>query len=259
MILAGRVAIVTGGARGIGYAIAEAFGREGAKVALWDNRPAVADAARDLATTGIESETYIVDVRDSRAIDDAVAAVLARFGRIDILVNNAGIAILEPSATVSDEHWRLQIEVLLNGPFFCSRAVYPAMVRQGGGAIVNVSSIGGLGGWPERAAYNAAKAGLINLTETLGTEWASQGIRINAVAPGVTITELGKEDQPSVAGEAPWPASVGTYEHRHLLGRRASADEIAQAALFLASDRATYITATTLRVDGGWTAWANPR
>jgi NAD(P)-dependent dehydrogenase (short-subunit alcohol dehydrogenase family) len=259
MILAGRVAIVTGGARGIGNAIAEAFGREGAKVALWDNRPAVADAARDLATIGIESETYIVDVRDSRAIDGAVAAVLLRFGRIDILVNNAGVAILEPSAMVSDEHWRLQIEVLLNGPFYCSRAVYPAMVRQGGGAIVNVSSIGGLGGWPQRAAYNAAKAGLINLTETLGAEWASQGIRINAVAPGVTITELGKEDQPAAAGEAPWPASVATYEHRHLLGRRASADEIAQAALFLASDRASYITATTLRVDGGWTAWANPR
>jgi NAD(P)-dependent dehydrogenase (short-subunit alcohol dehydrogenase family) len=259
MILTGRVAIVTGGARGIGRAIAEAFGREGAKLALWDNRPAVTDAARDLGCDGVETDAQVVDVRDSVAIDTAVEAVLERFGRIDVLVNNAGVAILEPSENVSDANWRLQMEVMLDGPFFCSRAVFRAMAQQRGGAIVNVSSIGGLGGWPQRAAYNAAKAGVINLTETLGTEWASHGIRVNAVAPGVTITELGKEDQPIVNSDAPWPASIAAYERRHPIGRRANADEIARAVLFLASDQASYITATTLRVDGGWTAWANPR
>lgn len=259
MMLAGRVAIVTGGARGIGRTIAEAFGDEGAKLAIWDNRPVVADTAREFSTSGLEAQAYVVDVRDSRLIDETVAAVLDRFGRIDILVNNAGVAILEPSEGVSDAHWQLQMEVMLSGPFFCSRAVFPAMVRQAAGAIVNVSSIGGLGGWPQRAAYNAAKAGVINLTETLGTEWARHGIRVNAVAPGVTITDLGKEDQPAVISEAPWPASIATYERRHPLGRRALANEIAQAVLFLASDQASYVTATTLRVDGGWTAWANPR
>ena len=260
MILQDRVAIVTGGARGIGYAICQTFAREGACLALCDNRPGAAEeAVRSLRAQGHAAEAHTVDVRDSAAVDLMVAAVLARSGRIDVLVNNAGVVILEPSETVSDEHWQFQIDVMLSGPFYCARAVAPAMIRQGGGAIVTISSIGGLGGWPQRAAYNAAKAGVINLTETLGTEWARHGIRVNAVAPGVTVTGLGK-DQRSAQPETPaWPASVETYERRHLLGRRANAAEIAEAVLFLASDHASYITATTLRVDGGWTAWANPR
>ena len=170
-----------------------------------------------------------------------------------------GVAILEPSEGVSDAHWQLQMEVMLSGPFFCSRAVFPAMVRQAAGAIVNVSSIGGLGGWPQRAAYNAAKAGVINLTETLGTEWARHGIRVNAVAPGVTITDLGKEDQPAVslrralAGiDCDLRAPSSAWSSRPGERNRPS-------VLFLASDQASYVTATTLRVDGGWTAWANPR
>jgi NAD(P)-dependent dehydrogenase (short-subunit alcohol dehydrogenase family) len=260
MILQDHVAIVTGGARGIGYAICQTFGGEGAQLAVVDNRPgAAAEAAQLLKAQGYAAEAYAADVRDSAAVDSMVASVLARHGRIDVLVNNAGVAILEPSEEVSDEHWQLQIQVMLSGPFYCSRAVAAAMIRQGGGSIVTVSSIGGLGGWPQRAAYNAAKAGVINLTETLGTEWARFGIRVNAVAPGVTITRLGKEQQSSNPAAAPWPASVKTYERRHLLGRRASAAEIAEAVLFLASNRSSCITATTLRVDGGWTAWANPR
>jgi NAD(P)-dependent dehydrogenase (short-subunit alcohol dehydrogenase family) len=258
-LLQDRVAIVTGGARGIGYSIARALAREGARVALCDNRvEAAVDSAAQLGELGYEVSAYPVDVRFSDSVNAMVAAVLDTYGRVDVLVNNAGLAVLEPSEDVSDENWQLQLDVLLTGPFWCARAVAPAMMRQGGGAIVNISSIGGLGGWPQRAAYNSAKAGLINLTETLGTEWAHYGIRVNAVAPGVTITGLGGE-QKEISHAAPWPASVATYERRHPLGRRAQPEEIAEAVLFLASEQASYITGATLRVDGGWTAWANPR
>ena len=259
-LLNDRVAIVTGGARGIGYAICAAFGREGARVALCDNRlEAAVESAEKLRHLGLNVEPYGIDVRSSNSVNAVVARVLEAAGRVDVLVNNAGLAVLEPSETVSDENWQLQMDVLLSGPFWCARAVAPAMIRQSGGAIVTISSIGGLGGWPQRAAYNAAKAGVINLTETLATEWARHGIRVNAVAPGVTITGLGAEQRQAASVGAAWPASVATYERRHPLGRRAQAEEIAEAVLFLASDQASYITGTTLRVDGGWTAWANPR
>ena len=170
--------------------------------------------------------------------------------RIDILVNNAGVFVLGKSEEVIEADWRLQMDVLLGGTFFMSQAVVrAAMQAQRSGAIVNIASIGGMGGWPMRAAYNAAKAGVINLTETLGTEWAQYGIRVNALSPGVTRTELNQE---AILKGA---ASEAQYNARTPMRRLAEVHEIADAAYFLASAQASFITGTNLKVDGGWVAY----
>jgi NAD(P)-dependent dehydrogenase (short-subunit alcohol dehydrogenase family) len=172
-----------------------------------------------------------------------------RAWRIDILVNNAGVFVLGKSEDVREEDWRLQVDVLLSGTFFMSQAVVrAAMLPQRSGAIVNIASIGGMGGWPMRAAYNAAKAGVINLTETLGSEWAQYGIRVNAVSPGVTRTELNQEAIRKGA------ASEEKYKARTPMNRMGEVSEIAEAVYFLASDNASFITGTNLKVDGGWMA-----
>jgi NAD(P)-dependent dehydrogenase (short-subunit alcohol dehydrogenase family) len=147
--------------------------------------------------------------------------------------------------------WRLQIDVMLTGVFLCTQAVGRVMIAGGGGSVVSIASIGGMGGWPMRSAYNAAKAGVINLTEVLATEWAQYGIRLNSVSPGVTRTEM------MDVAVSQGLASLEQYAARTPLGRVAEVREIAEAVLFLASDRASYVTGQNLRVDGGWVPWGN--
>lgn len=250
--LDGQVAIVTGGGRGIGFAVAERFCREGAHVVIAEVDCTTGPAAAErLRAQRFAADSIEVDVRDRTAMNAAVDQVVDNYGRLDVQVNNAGLAVIGPSEEISAEDWNHQLDVLLSGVFIGCQAAARVMLPRGCGAIVNISSIGGLGGWPMRATYNAAKAGVINLTETLATEWAERGVRVNALAPGVTRTEILRQLVEQKV------ARTDQYEARTPLGRLAEPAEIAAAALFLASPRASGVTGITLRVDGGWAAWSN--
>jgi NAD(P)-dependent dehydrogenase (short-subunit alcohol dehydrogenase family) len=247
----GQVCIVTGAARGIGAGIAESFGRRGGKVVVVDRDEEAARKRADLlGERGCEACARGVDVVDGDALREMVADVESHVGPPRVLVNNAGLFTLAPSDVLSDTDWRRQVDVLLTGTFLATKAVAPGMLERGAGAIVNISSIGGLGGHPGRSAYNAAKAGVVVLTEVLGVEWATRGLRVNAVAPGVTRTEMTDEVLRSPTGRA----KLTTYEIRTPLGRIAEIAEIAECVAFLASSRASFITGATLVVDGGWLA-----
>jgi NAD(P)-dependent dehydrogenase (short-subunit alcohol dehydrogenase family) len=252
MLLQEHVAVITGAGQGIGLGIAETFCAQGAHViigelALERGR----HAAEMLQAQGHSAQAILLDVTQSASCAALVDQVLAEHGRIDVLVNNAGLAILDRSENVPEEAWRRQIDVMLTGVFLMTQAVAQTMISRRKGSIVNIASIGGMGGWPMRAAYNAAKAGVIVLTEVLATEWAQHNIRLNCVSPGVTRTEM--VDNAIRTGVV----HLDNYVRRIPLGRLANVSEIAQAVLFLASERAQKITGANLRVDGGWVPWGN--
>ncbi len=255
MQLKDRVAVVTGAGRGIGFGIAERFAREGATVVIGELVPERgAAAAERLRAAGHAAQAVPLDVTQPESCAALTAQVLAAHGRIDVLVNNAGLFILGKSEEMPAADWRVQIDVLLNGVFFMTQAVArAAMIPQRGGAVVNIASIGGLGGWPMRSPYNAAKAAVIVLTECLATEWAQHNIRLNCVSPGVTRTEM--TDLAVKQGAA---ANLDKFERRAPQGRMGEVADIANAVLFLASDRASYVTGENLVMDGGWAPWANP-
>ena len=253
-LLKDRIAVVTGAGRGIGFGIAKAFCRAGARVVIGELVEEQGQkAAGQLEAEGYDAEFVPLDVTVSKSCAGLVEKVMARRGRIDVLVNNAGIARLHKSEEMPEADWRLQIDVMLTGVFLCTQAVARVMIERRRGSVVNIASIGGMGGWPMRSAYNAAKAGVIALTEVLAAEWAQHNIRLNCVSPGVTRTEM------VASAIAEGHASADQYTNRIPLGRLAEVREIADAALFLASDRASYVTGQNLRVDGGWVPYGNLR
>ena len=255
MQLKDQVAVITGAGRGIGFGIAERLAQAGATVILGELVAERGEAAAErLRAAGHAAHAQPLDVTQPDSCAALTEQVLAAHGRIDVLVNNAGLFILGKSEDMPPADWRVQIDVLLNGVFYMTQAVArAALIPQQRGAVVNIASIGGLGGWPMRSPYNAAKAAVLVLTECLATEWAHHHIRLNCVSPGVTRTEM--TDAAVKQGAA---ASLEKFERRAPLGRLAEVSDIANAVLFLASDRARAITGTNLVVDGGWAPWANP-
>lgn len=246
--LGGKTVLVTGGGAGIGEAIVRRFVEEGAQVMVADIDTATGQSVADALGLAFVQ----LDVGEAASFEQAIAATVARFGRLDILVNNAGVASARaPIHSSTLENWHRVINVNLNGVFYGMKYALAHFVEQGGGVIVNISSIAALVAFPELPPYNAAKAGVSQLTREAAVEYAQLGVRVNAVAPTAIMTPMNRK----TALETDDPAAF----ERALTGMNpmpgtATADDIAAAVAFLASDDARFISGVTLPVDGGYTA-----
>ena len=245
MLLAGKLALVTGGSRGIGRGIAVALADAGADVALtYNTNQALAEQVVEaIIGRGRRALAVQMTVEDRVSVRRAVAKVRDSLGPINVLVNNAAIAQEKSFDTITDADWDHMLAVNLRGPFICCQEVLPNMIEQGWGRIINITSIGGQWGGFNQVHYAAAKAGLISLTRSLARIYSRQGITTNAVAPGLVRTDMSARELKS---------DVGREKVRNIpIGRIATVEEIAQVVVFLASDAASYITGQTINVNGG--------
>lgn len=247
--LKGRAAFITGGARGIGRALAQALAEAGADVAVADrNGEGAAAAAEELRSLRVRALAFPLDVTDSGQVTAAIAAVLAEWGRLDVAVNAAGIAVRSPAETIPEADWDAILGVNLKGVFLCCQAEGRAMLAQGSGSIINIASMSAriVNRPQQHAHYNASKAGVVQLTRTMAAEWASRGVRVNSLSPGHTLTPMTAR---GVATDGPaWAANTP-------MGRLGDPADLQGAALFLASDASAYVTGHDLVVDGGYTLW----
>ena len=243
MQLADQVALVTGGARGIGREIALAFAKAGAHLALFDINPdPLNQTAAELRALGRKAEGFVVDVTDGKQVDDGVAKILDKLGRIDILVNNAGITKDGLLIRMDDSQWDRVLAINLRGTFLCTRALSKILLKQRHGRIISIASVVGIFGNPGQANYAASKAGIIGFTKAVAKELGSRGVTCNAIAPGFIKTEM-TDALPEQAKQRLMEAIP--------MGSLGEPADVAQAALFLASESARYITGHVLVVDGG--------
>ena len=240
------VAVVTGGARGIGLAIAQRFLSQGHRVALLDIDGETLSRTAVMLNDADHVLAIHCDVSKPEQVKAAVADVVATFGRIDALINNAGVAVFKPILETSFEEWRYVMGTNLDGAFLCSQACAPVMCKTGGGSIVNIASISGLRASTLRVAYGTSKAAIIQLTKQQAVELGNVGIRVNAIAPGPVDTEMSKLVH-SVAIRSDYYDAIP-------LNRYGTTDEIASVAGFLCSDAASYVNGQVLAVDGGFDA-----
>ena len=238
-----KVALITGGARGIGRAIALAFAREGADIVIADvNQEEAEKTAKDIEALGRKSLPILMDVTNYAKVEEALNKILDKFGKVDILVNNAGITKDGLLLRMNEADWDAVIDVNLKGTFNCTKAVSKAMIKQHSGKIINIASIIGIIGNAGQANYSASKAGIIALTKTAAKELASRNINVNAVAPGFIQTEMTARLSEDIKQK---------MKEAIPLNKFGSPDDVAAVCLFLASEAANYITGQTIVVDGG--------
>ncbi|MGP4017262.1 SDR family NAD(P)-dependent oxidoreductase [Saccharopolyspora sp. 5N708] len=254
MRLHGKVAVITGAASGQGAAAARRFTEEGASVALldWDGEQGAA-MERELVDAGRTAAFYQLDISDEQAVADTIAAVHQRFGHLDVLFNNAGIGYSSNDTYTMTSvlntpvaHWRKILEINLDGAANVTRHVLPVMIASGGGSIINNSSINAIVGMPGADAYTASKGGLVALTRVWAVDYGRKNVRVNCICPGSIRT-------PMMADAIKTPEDEAHFSN-NLLGRMGTPEEIADIALFFASDESSYLTGVILPADGGWTA-----
>jgi NAD(P)-dependent dehydrogenase (short-subunit alcohol dehydrogenase family) len=247
MRLQDKITIITGAGRGIGRVIALRFAQEGARVVIADLDESSARAvAAEIVAAGGQALGLKLDVAQPAMVDAAIAETRSRFGRLDVWVNNAGIGSCVPVLDLTLEEWERNLRVNLTGTFLCAQAAARVMVAQGSGRIINIASISGQRGGVGRAAYGAAKAGVIQLTRVMAVELSARGVRVNAISPGPVDTDQSRGTHT--------PATRRAYLDRIPMKRYGQAEEIAAAAVFLAADESSFVVGHVLNVDGGFDA-----